>query len=207
MRAWIKAIATINCIVLPLPGFAADVSLPAPVLQWSFYIFLMFALVVAVGIFFVRTKKEITDELLSNLIEALESQVHFVDPYMSVADCVSLMNEKKIGAMLVVDDEQLVGIFTERDILTRVVGAWLAPATTKVGEVMTKEPYCVSPATSLEEAMSIISEKRFRHLPVVENGKVLGMVSSGDLTHRLVSGRSADVRDLVGTAGRRRASL
>ena len=202
-----KSATAASLCLLAMTARAEDVQLPAPVLQWSFYIFLMFALVVAVGIFFVRTKKDITAELLSNLIEAQESEVHYVDPYMSVADCVSLMNEKKIGAMLVVDDEQLVGIFTERDILTRVVGAWLAPATTKVGEVMTKEPYCVSPATSLEEAMSIISQKRIRHLPVVEDGKVLGMVSSGDLTKRLVSGSSADIRDLVGTAGRRRASF
>jgi len=185
---------------------AEDVQLPAPVLQWSFYIFLIFALVVAVGIFFVRTKKNVIEEPVSALIDQPDSSLHSVGPYTSVMDCIKLMNEHMIGAMLVMEDEKLVGIFTERDILTRVVGAWLDPATTKVGEVMTRDPYCASPTTSLEEAMHIITSKRFRHLPVVENGKVLGMVSSGDLTHRLVSDKPADIRELVDTAGRRRAS-
>ena len=193
--------------LLTLSAYAEDVRLPAPVLQWSFYIFLMFALVVAVGIFFSRTKKAITDEPLSNLIETLEPQIHSVDPYTSVIDCVRQMKELKIGAMLVMEDEQLVGIFTERDLLNRVVGTWLDPESWKVGEVMTKDPFCVSPATSLEEAMNIITSRHFRHLPVVEGGRVLGIVSSGDITHRLVSERSADIRDLVDTAGRRRASL
>ena len=196
------------CLLVLTPlARAEDVQLPAPVLQWSFYIFLIFALVVAVGIFFVRTKKDIIEEPLSNLIDEPGSELHSVGPYTTVIDCIRQMNEHKIGAMLVMEDDKLVGIFTERDILTKVVGAWLDPATTKVGEVMTRNPHCVSPVTSLEEAMQIITTERFRHLPIVENGKVLGIVSSGDLTHRLVSDRSAEVRELVDTAGRRRASL
>jgi CBS domain-containing protein len=207
MKISIKIAVLTSAMVAASAVFAEDVQLPAPVLQWSFYVFLIFALVVGLGIFFVRNKKEVTDEPLSNLIEEPDSMTHSVGPYTSVVDCVQQMNELKIGAMLVMDDKQLVGIFTERDCLTKVVGAWLDPKTTKVGEVMTKDPYCVSPATSLEEAMNIISNQRFRHLPVVENGKVLGVVSSGDLTHRLVKDRSIEVRDLVRTAGRRRASL
>jgi len=188
-------------------AFAEDVLLPAPVLQWSFYIFLMFALVVAVGIFFVRSKKSVGEEALGSLVDKSGPEVHSVDPYTSVVDCVRQMNEHKIGAMLVLDDGKLVGIFTERDCLTKVVGAWLDPQSTKVGQVMTRDPVCVPPTVTIEEAMHIISTQRFRHLPVVKDGKVLGIVSSGDLTHRLVADRSVEVRELVDTASRRRASL
>jgi len=207
MKRSIKFTITAGLTVITQAAFAEDVQLPAPVLQWSFYIFLMFALIVGIGIFFLRNKKDVSDEPLSNLIEEPDTKIHSVSPYTSVVDCVRQMIEHKIGAMLVVDEGQLVGIFTERDCLTKVVGAWLDPKTTKVGEVMTKDPYCVSPATSLEEAMNIITTHRFRHLPVVENSEVLGIVSSGDLTHRLVADQSIEIRDLVDTAGRRRASL
>ena len=88
--------------------------------------------------------------------------------------------------MLVMEDDQLIGIFTERDAITRVLGAGLDPASTYISAVMTKNPVWVPTSTTLEEAMSIVTSRRIRHLPVVENGKVLGVVSSGDLTHRLV---------------------
>jgi CBS domain-containing protein len=207
MKGFLTITATTFLSLASAPLLAEDVKLVAPVLQWSFYIFLIFALAVAVGIFFLRKKQEITDEPLANLIEGADSEIHYVSPYTSVVECVQRMNRHKIGAMLVMEDDKLVGIFTERDCLTRVVGAWMDPKTTQVGQVMTKDPYCVSPATSLEEAMNIISTQRFRHLPVVEDGKVLGIVSSGDLTHRLVAERPTEVRELVDTAGRRRASL
>lgn len=188
-------------------AFAEDILLPAPVLQWSFYIFLLFALAVGVGIFFIRTKKNITEEAISSLVAYPLATVHSVSPGISVSECVRSMNEHKIGAMLVMEGEQLVGIFTERDSLTRVVGAGLDPTTTTVAEVMTRDPISVPPQITLDEAMKIITQQRFRHLPVVENGKVLGIVSSGDLTHRLVADRAVDVRELVEAAARRGASL
>ena len=184
-------------------AFAEDILLPAPVLQWSFYIFLLFALAVGVGIFFIRTRKNLTEEAISNLVGYPLVMVHSVRPEVSVSECVRTMNEYRIGAMLVMEGEQLVGIFTERDCLTRVVGAGLDPHSTSVAQVMTKDPVCVPPQITLEEAMKIITQQRFRHLPVVENGKVLGVVSSGDLTHRLVADKAVDVRELVDTAARR----
>ena len=190
-----------------IPAHAEDVLLPAPVLQWSFYIFLMFAVAVGFGIFFIRNKKDVSEETLLSLLKDPAEAIHAVSPNTSVTECVQRMNRERIGAMLVMEDEHLVGIFTERDGLTKVVGAGLDPAHTSVNEVMSKDPFCVSPATTIAEAMDIISSQRFRHLPVVENGTVLGVVSSGDLTHRMVSERSVVVRELVHTAGRRRVSL
>ena len=184
---------------------AEEVNLPAPVLEWSFYVLLIFALVVAVGIFFKRGKDK-RNESLSELLEEHHASIHSVNPDISVTECVSQMNEQQIGAMLVIEDEQLLGIFTERDAITKVLGAGLEPSYTKVSAVMSHNPICVTPTTTLDEAMAIVSNQRIRHLPVVQDGKVLGMVSSGDLTHWLVEDRSGEIRELVDIAGRRRDS-
>ena len=181
---------------------AEEVNLPAPVLEWSFYVLLIFALVVAVGIFFKRGKDK-RNESLSELLEEHHASIHSVNPDISITECVNQMNEQQIGAMLVIEDERLLGIFTERDAITKVLGAGLEPSYTKVSAVMSHNPICVTPTTTLDEAMAIVSNQRIRHLPVVQDGKVLGMVSSGDLTHWLVEDRSGEIRELVNS--RRRA--
>ncbi len=186
---------------------AEEVNLPAPVLEWSFYILLIFAAFVALGIFFLVKGKNRANESLSDLLdEQHPEKIHSVHPDVSVSECVRQMNEHKIGAMLVMTDDKLLGIFTERDAITRVLGAGLDPAGTDVSEVMSKEPFCVTPSTTLNEAMGIITTQRFRHLPVVQDGKVLGLISSGDLTHRLVENQAGEIRELVDIAGRRGAT-
>ncbi len=184
---------------------AEEVTLPIPVLEWSFYVLLIFALVVAVGIFF-KKGKDIRNESLSELLEEHHASVHSVNPATSVTDCVRQMNEQQIGAMLVMEDERLLGIFTERDAITKVLGSGLEPSYTRVSAVMSHDPICVTPTTTLDEAMAIVSNQRVRHLPVVQNDQVLGMVSSGDLTHWLVEERSGEIRELVDVAGRKRES-
>jgi CBS domain-containing protein len=206
MNVLLKITATFSLLMFTRVSLAEDVLLPAPVLQWSFYIFLIFALSVAIGIFFIRTKKNIKNEPLSSLLTEPRTAIHSVNPDVSVTECVRQMNGYKIGAMLVMEDNHLLGIFTERDCITKVLGAGLEPTTTKVSDVMTKDPYCVPPSITLDDAMNIITHHRFRHLPVAENGEILGIVSSGDLTHRLVQNKPGEVRELVDIAGRRRVS-
>jgi CBS domain-containing protein len=191
--------------LLSRTAFAEDVTLPAPVLEWSVYVLLIFALIVAVGVFF-RRGKDKKNEFLSTLLDEQKPAIHSVTPDISVTECVRNMNELDIGAMLVMEDGKLLGIFTERDAITKVLGTGLEPSYTKVSAVMSHNPICVSPSTTLDEAMAIISSQRIRHLPVVQDGKVLGMVSSGDLTHWLVEDRSGEIRELVDIAGRRRDS-
>ena len=192
-------------LLLPRNSLAEEVDLPAPVLEWSFYVLLIFALVVAVGIFFKRGKDK-RSESMSELLEEHHATVHSVDPDVSVTECVHQMNEQRIGAMLVMKDDRLLGIFTERDAITRVLGTGLEPSNTKVSAVMSNNPICITPATTLDEAMAIVSSQRIRHLPVVQDSLVLGMVSAGDLTHWLVEDRAGEIRELVDMAGRRRAS-
>jgi CBS domain-containing protein len=181
---------------------AAEVDLPVPVLEWSFYILLMFALVVAVGIFFKKGKDK-RNESMGELLEEHHATIHSVDPDISVTECVRQMNEQQIGAMLVIQEDKLLGIFTERDAITKVLGTGLEPTYTKVSAVMSHDPICISPSTTLDEAMAIVSNQRIRHLPVTEDGQVLGMVSAGDLTHWLVEDRAGEVREVVDIVGRR----
>lgn len=204
MRARTAFTASIACALLSQTALAEDVTLPAPVLEWSFYVLLIFALAVAIGVFFFRTEKDKKNEVLSTLLEEHKPAIHSVSPDTSVTDCVRRMNDLNIGAMLVMEDHQLLGIFTERDAITKVLGAGLEPSRTKVTAVMSQKPVCVTPSTTLDDAMAIVSNRRIRHLPVVHDGKVLGIVSSGDLTHWLVEDRPRDIRELVDIAGRGR---
>jgi CBS domain-containing protein len=180
-------------------AFAEEVDLPAPVLEWSFYILLIFGFFVALGIFFSRGRNG-KNEALNGLLKESGAELHSVTPDVSVTECVRLMNDLQIGAMLVMEGDELVGIFTERDAMTRVLGGGLDPSSTRVAAVMTGKPVCVSPETTLDEARTIITSQRIRHLPVVRDGKVLAMVSSGDLTHWLVRDQASEIRELVDTA-------
>ena len=109
-------------------------------------------------------------------------QVWTIHLNATVLEAASLMNKHKIGALVVTEDGQVLGMFTERDVLQRVVAKQREPANTKVVDVMTTEVVCCSPDTKLDEARGAMKNRRIRHLPVVgEDGKLLGLISIGDL--------------------------
>ena len=95
-----------------------------------------------------------------------------------VCEAAKLMALKNVGAIMVVEDNRLVGIFTERDVVFRVVARGLDAQTTPLAEVMTREPLTVSPEKAFGYALVVMQENGFRHLPVVEDGKPVGMISS-----------------------------
>ncbi len=99
----------------------------------------------------------------------------------TVLTAAKRMNENRIGSLVVTDGDTVVGIFTERDILTRIVGAGLTPDTTKVGDVMTTPVAVCRRDTTIDEARSVMTKRRLRHLPVVEEGRLLGIITSGDV--------------------------
>jgi CBS domain-containing protein len=101
-------------------------------------------------------------------------------PQTSVSQAARLMAGKQVGAVLVVEGERLVGIFTERDALFRVIARGLEPKETPLAAVMTPEPKTIAPEKSFGHAMLLMHEGGFRHLPVVENGKPIGIVSARD---------------------------
>ena len=129
--------------------------------------------------------------------------VHSVAPDSTVLHAVRRMNHERIGALLVCEDREVVGIFTERDVLTRVLDSDRDPATTSVSEVMTTEPVAVRSTALVEEAMAIITEKRCRHLPVLDEGELVGLVSIGDLTRWVGRHQEVQIQDLVNFITRR----
>ena len=164
------------------------------------YAFVLFVIIVFVAVYFMRSRDKRAAPL-SRIFEEREA-IHSVGPDTPVTVCVRAMTAEKIGALIVMDGERLIGIFTERDALNKVLAAGLDPVNTKVSEVMTKDPYCIPPTTTVGEAMQLITQRRFRHLPIVENGKVLAVISSGDLTHWLVKDQMREVQELVDLAAR-----
>ncbi len=114
----------------------------------------------------------------------------------SVLDALKLMSEKNIGALLVMDDGKLTGIFSERDYARKVVLKGKASADTAVKEIMTENPFTVQPEDSIETCMSIMSDKHIRHLPVVKEGTVAGMISIGDVVTTIIQSQKETIDQL-----------
>ena len=125
------------------------------------------------------------------------STVHSVAPGATVLEAVRKMNREHIGALMVCESSQMLGIFTERDVLCRVVDSDRDPASTRVYEVMTDQVVAVELSMTVEEAMAIITEKRCRHLPVLEDGDLRGLVSIGDLTRWASRNQEHHIEDLL----------
>jgi CBS domain-containing protein len=126
------------------------------------------------------------DSLESVLKAKEKSKLVSVAPSATVAEAVRTMNDEKIGAMLIMDQQKLLGIFTERDVLVRIVGAMRDPATTRISDVMTAAVRSAEPTTTVNEAFRLLLDNRHRHLPVRQNDQVRGMVSRGDLTRWVI---------------------
>lgn len=118
-------------------------------------------------------------------------------PQTTVSQAAKLMAKKNVGAVMVVENERLVGIFTERDALVRVIAQGRDIEATQLAEVMTVDPQTVDPAKSFGAALLMMYENGFRHVPVVEEGKVIGIVSSRNAL-------DPDLEEFVAEAQRRK---
>ena len=114
---------------------------------------------------------------IRQLLQNKGSDVWSVSPDSSIFDALTLMAEKNIGALLVVDSEELVGIFSERDYAQKVVLQGKSSRGTLVGEIMTRMVAWVGPDQSIQECMELMTEKHIRHLPVLENEELVGITS------------------------------
>jgi CBS domain-containing protein len=166
--------------------------------QIQFYVLVAFVVIVIASVYFMKPRDKRQTPV--NEIFGEGKAIHSVGPDTPVTECVRLMATRKIGALIVLDSKHLIGIFTERDALNKVLAGSLDPGNTKVSEVMTKDPYCIGPTTTVGDAMELITKRRIRHLPIVDNDKVLAVVSSGDLTHWLVQEKMGEVQELVDLA-------
>ena len=126
----------------------------------------------------------VTDVLsgkLSDILDQKSKGVIQVESDCIVAVAARKMRDDKVGGLMVVENNTLVGIFTERDLMSRVVAEGLDPDKIKVSEVMTLSIATLSPETSVSIAANIMSQNRIRHLPVLQDGKLYGVISSGDI--------------------------
>jgi CBS domain-containing protein len=131
--------------------------------------------------------------VLASKLQGIESTT----PEATVLEAVHQMNEHKIGALVVMDGERVAGIFTERDVLRRVLGDEKNPATTRVGQVMTSKVVCCDPDADLDEVATLMKNRRIRHVPVCNgDGRLLGMVSIGDINAAYTSDQEATIHFL-----------
>jgi CBS domain-containing protein len=114
------------------------------------------------------------------LLESKGYDVWFVSPDASIITALELMAEKDVGALLVMEDRKLVGIFSERDYAREVASKGNATMDELVRDIMTRNVYSLSPSDNIQAAMSLMTEERIRHLPIVEAGEVIGVISIGD---------------------------
>jgi CBS domain-containing protein len=133
---------------------------------------------------------------ISTLLERKGSEVFSLPPDVTVAEAAKEMDRHRVGAILVIEDGRIVGIFTERDVLSRVVATGIDPKTTPIESVMTRDPITVASSTTVEEVMALFTNKRFRHLPVVDDGRLVGLVSIGDVLRRMVDSHRHEAEQL-----------
>jgi CBS domain-containing protein len=124
---------------------------------------------------------------IQQLLDEKGTRVWSIGPDATVYEALALMAEKGIGALVVMDGTRPVGLFSERDYARNVILKGRASRDTPVREIMSSPVLCVTPHQPLEEAMALMTEHRVRHLPVIREGQVLGMVSIGDLIKSIIS--------------------
>lgn len=135
---------------------------------------------------------------LSVLLKDKGGKTHSITEQHSAFDCALKMNETGVGALLVMENDILKGIISERDIVRKLFSTNNDPTKVLVSHLMTKDVVTVPPTMTVQEAMKLVTEKRFRHLPVVENGKLLGIISIGDLTRWVMLQQEQEIAALTG---------
>lgn len=134
--------------------------------------------------------------IVKQILNQKGRDVWSVPPDATIYEALELMAEKNIGAVLVMEDDALVGIFSERDYARKVVLQGRSSRETPVREEMTEEVICVRPDQSVEGCMSLMTEKRIRHLPVLEGDSVAGVISIGDVVKSVISQQANTIEHL-----------
>jgi CBS domain-containing protein len=136
------------------------------------------------------------DTTVRQLINRKGNAVWSTQPDATVFEALSLMAEKGIGALLVFEQNNLVGIFSERDYARKVILKGRSSSNTAVGEIMTKKVLVVHPNQSMNDCMAIMTDKRIRHLPVMEDDSVMGIISIGDVVKEIISEQEFVIKQL-----------
>ena len=134
--------------------------------------------------------------IVKDILRTKGSEVWTVAPDVSVYEALQLMAEKNIGALLVTHHERPVGIFSERDYARKVILEGRSSLNTTVEEIMTVRLIVVSPAQTIDECMALMTQGHIRHLPVMENDKLVGVISIGDVVKQIMSDQEIQIEQL-----------
>ena len=135
-------------------------------------------------------------KLVQHLLETKGSDVITIDESASVFDAIKLMADRAIGSLLVMRGQELKGIVTERDYARKVILKGRSAKSTLVGEIMSAEVMTATPEQTVNECMSLMTERRIRHLPVLAGGKLLGLISIGDLVQAIIADQKEAIEHL-----------
>ena len=140
---------------------------------------------------------EISGKVSSILVHKETSPIWSIGPNAMVSEAIRLMDEKNVGALPVVGNKTLVGIVSERDYIRKVIVKERSSNDTPVSDIMTKQVLTVNPSNSVTECMQIMTERRVRHLPVLEGTKLIGILSMRDVVNWLMSAQKATIDNLL----------
>jgi len=135
-------------------------------------------------------------KLVKHLLDSKGHDVISVAPDLSVFDAIKLMADRLVGSLLVMNDEELRGIVTERDYARKVIIKGRSSETTSVSEIMSTEVLTTSSSQTVNQCMELMTERRIRHLPVVEDNHVIGMISIGDLVQAIIADQQEEIEQL-----------
>lgn len=131
-----------------------------------------------------------------NILQYKSQSIYSVEPETSVLDALQIMMDKNISALLVMEGSELKGIFTERDYARKIILQGKSSKETKIKEVMTASLEVINLNSSIDHCMQIMTDKHIRHLPIIDNGKVAGMISIGDLVKFVIEDQKQTIEQL-----------
>jgi len=135
-------------------------------------------------------------KLIKHLLDRKGRDIISVKPETSVLDAIRLMAEKGIGSLVVMEDQELLGIMSERDYARKVIIKGRSSESTAVSEIMTANVFTTSSSETVTDCMGVMTEKKIRHLPVVEDDVVIGMISIGDLVEAIIADQQEEIEQL-----------
>ena len=135
---------------------------------------------------------------VKKLLDKKGHEVYSVSPDATVYDALKLMAKKEIGALVVIEDEKMVGILSERDYARKIILKGKSSKETAVADVMSTPIISINPGSSIDECMTLMTTKHIRHLPIIENDKLLGIVSIGDVVKAVISEQESVIHELKG---------
>ena len=133
---------------------------------------------------------------IAQLLNTKGNQIWSVEPKATIFEALEIMSEKEIGALLVMEDGKLTGIFSERDYARKVILKGKSSKETQVGELMTKKVFYMDPQKTINDCMAMMTAKRIRHVPVIEDNQVMGIVTIGDVVNQIISEQEVTINHL-----------